>query len=135
MMKFGKINIVVGAIGLLLAAIGGMALGLTFDKQAIKDGYHVLSIVRVYFRDAHSHGMAFCVYNLFFGLIIDRMSFSDKIKKFGSYMAACSLILPISLLARAFAGAPADFPPIGILGAIAFVVSICILLSGIKKAV
>ena len=134
-MKFGKINIIVGAVGLLLAAIGGMALGLTFDKQAIKDGYHTLDVVRFYFRDGHSHGMAFCIYNLFFGLIIDRMSFSDKIKKFGSYMAACALILPISLLARAFAGAPTDFPPIGILGAIAFVVSICILLSGVKKAV
>ena len=134
-MKFGKINIVVGAIGLILAAIGGMALGLTFDKQAIKDGYHSLSTVRFYFRDAHSHGMLLCLYNLFFGLIIDRMSFANKIKKFGSYMAACSLILPISLLAKAFAGAPADFPPFGILGAIAFVVSICIILSGIKKAV
>jgi hypothetical protein len=134
-MKFGKINIVVGAIGLILAAIGGMALGLTFDKQAIKDGYHSLSTVRFYFRDAHSHGMLLCLYNLFFGLIIDRISFPNKIKKFGSYMAACSLILPISLLAKAFAGAPADFPPIGILGAIAFVVSICLLLSGIKKAV
>ena len=134
-MKFGKINIVVGAVGLLLAAIGGMVLGLTFDKQAIKDGYHSLSTVRFYFRDAHSHGMLLCLYNLFFGLIIDRMSFSDKIKKFGSYMAACSLILPISLLAKAFAGAPADFPPFGILGAIAFVVSICIILYGSKKAV
>jgi hypothetical protein len=79
--------------------------------------------------------MLLCLYNLFFGLIIDRMSFSNKIKKFGSSMAACSLILPISLLAKAFEGAPADFPPIGILGAIAFVVSICLLLSGIKKAV
>lgn len=134
-MKFGKINIVVGAVGLLLAAIGGMVLGLTFDKQAIKDGYHSFSTVRFYFRDAHSHGMLLCLYNLFFGLIIDRMSFSDKIKKFGSYLAACSLILPISLLAKAFAGAPADFPPFGILGAIAFVVSICIILYGIKKAV
>ena len=72
-MKFGKINIVVGAIGLLLAAIGGMALGLTFDKQAIKDGYHMLNTVRFYFRDGHSHGMVLCLYNLFFGLIIDRM--------------------------------------------------------------
>ena len=134
-MKFGKINIVVGAIGLLLAAIGGMALGLTFDKQAIKDGYHMLNTVRFYFRDGHSHGMVLCLYNLFFGLIIDRMSFSDKIKEFGSYMAACSLILPMSLLAKAFAGAPADFPPFGILGAVAFVISICIILYGVKKAV
>lgn len=134
-MKFGKFNIAVGAIGLLFAAIGGMALGLTFDKNAIKDGYHMLNMVRFYFRDAHSHGMTFCFYNLFFGLIIDRMYVSDKIKKVGSFMAACSLILPISLLAKAFAGAPADFPPIGILGAVAFVISIFIILFGIKKAV
>ena len=134
-MKFGKLNIVVGAIGLLLAAAGGMALGMTFDKNAIKDGYHMLDMVRFYFRDAHSHGMAFCLYNLIFGLIIDKLSVSDKIKKFGSYMAACSLILPISLLARAFTGAPADFPPIGILGAVTFVISILIILFGFKKAV
>ena len=134
-MKFGKINIVVGAIGLLLAASGGMVLGMTFDKNAIKDGYHMLDMVRFYFRDAHSHGMAFCLYNLIFGLIVDKLSVSDKVKKFGSYMAACSLILPISLLARAFAGAPADFPPIGILGAVTFVISIVIILFGFKKAV
>jgi hypothetical protein len=134
-MKFGKLNIIVGAIGLLLAAAGGMALGMTFDKNAIKDGYHMLGMVRFYFRDAHSHGMAFCLYNLIFGLIVDKLSVSDKVKKFGSYMAACSLILPISLLARAFAGAPADFPPIGILGAVTFVISIVIILFGFKKAV
>lgn len=134
-MKIGKLNIVVGAIGLLLAAAGGMALGMTFDKNAIKDGYHALTTVRFYFRDAHSHGMVFCFYNLIFGLIIDKLSVSDKIKKLGSYMAALSLILPISLLARAFAGAPPDFPPFGIIGAVTFVISIIVILIGIKKAV
>ncbi len=37
-MKFGKINLVVGAMGILLASIGGMVLGATYSGF-FKEGY------------------------------------------------------------------------------------------------
>jgi hypothetical protein len=133
-MKFGKLNVAAGAIGLLIGACGGMALGLTFDQYAAKDGYHVLSLIRFYFREGHSHGMPFALYNLLFGLLIDRLSLSDKLKKAGSILALCTFILPLGLLGKALSGASPDFPPIGVLGAIALMGSLIIILMGIKKA-
>jgi len=133
-MKFGKLNITAGAIGLFVAACGGMALGLTFDQYAVKNGFHELSLVRFYFREGHSHGMPFSLYNILFGLLVDRLSLSDKLKKTGSILAVCAFILPLGLLGKALSGASPNFPPIGVLGAFALMGSLLIILMGIKKA-
>ncbi len=133
-MKFGRLNIAAGAIGLLIGACGGMALGLTFDQYAAKDGYHVLSLIRFYFREGHSHGMPFSLYNILFGLLVDRLALSDKMKKTGSILAVCAFILPLGLFGKALSGASPNFPPFGILGAFALMGSLIIILMGIKKA-
>ena len=62
-MNYGKMNIIAGFMGLLLAGFGGMALGFTFDQFAVQDGNHVLSIVRFYLREGHSHGMPVSFFN------------------------------------------------------------------------
>jgi len=53
----GSLNVALGFAGLILAALGGLALGVTFDRFAVRDGDHVLSLVRCYLREGHSHGM------------------------------------------------------------------------------
>jgi hypothetical protein len=115
-MKNGKVNIIAGLIGLLLAACGGIVLGLTFDKFAVQDGNHVLSVVRFYLREGHSHGMPISFFNLFIGLLMDRVQLSDRMKNACTVFALLAFFLPIGLIAKGVAGAPTDFPPIGMIG-------------------
>ena len=129
-MNYGKINIVAGFIGLILAVCGGLILGLTFDRFAVQDGNHVLSIVRFYLREGHSHGMPISFFNLFIGLLVDRMVLSISLKKACSVLALFSYFLPIGLVLKGAAGAPSDFPPIGMIGVFAVLATIVIMLIG-----
>jgi hypothetical protein len=129
-MNYGNVNIVAGFIGLLLAACGGMALGITFDQFAVRDGNHVLSIVRFYLREGHSHGMPISFYNLFIGLLLDRVQLSNRLKKTCMILALIAFFLPIGLVAKGAAGAPIDFPPIGMIGVLGVLGSIILMLIG-----
>jgi hypothetical protein len=129
-MSYGKLNIVAGFIGLLLAACGGMALGLTFDQFAVRDGDHVLSIMRFYLREGHSHGMPISFYNLFIGLLLDRVQLSHRLRTTCTSFALLAFFLPIGLAAKGAFGAPADFPPIGMIGVLGVLGSAIIMLIG-----
>ena len=129
-MNFGKLNFIAGSVGLLLAAMGGMALGATFDEHSIQDGNHLLTEVRFYLREGHSHGMPMALLNLIFALYIDRIGLSNLWKKIGSIAALLTFFLPIGLAAKGAAGAPADFPPIGIVGIVGFFVAAGVLAAG-----
>ena len=96
-MNIGKWNFVAGSVGLILAAIGGTVLGATFDAYSIKEGNHLLSEVRFYLREGHSHGMPMALLNLIFGLYIDRITLSQRWKKIGSIAALLTFFLPIGL--------------------------------------
>jgi hypothetical protein len=129
-MNYGKINIVAGFIGLILAVCGGMVLGLTFDRFAVQDGNHVLSIVRFYLREGHSHGMPISFFNLFIGLLLDRMVLSNGLKKACSILTLFAYFLPIGLVLKGAAGAPSNFPPIGMIGVFAVLGTVIIMLTG-----
>jgi hypothetical protein len=129
-MNYGKNNIVAGFIGLILAVFGGLVLGLTFDRFAVQDGNHVLSIVRFYLREGHSHGMPISFFNLFIGLLLDRMVLSNGLKKACSILTMFAYFLPIGLVLRGVAGAPSNFPPIGMIGVFAVLATIIIMLIG-----
>ena len=123
-MKIGKWNLVVGGFGLLIAAFGGIALGFTFDQYAVSESReHVLSLVRFYLREGHSHGMPMALLNLIFGLAIDRLELSDRFKRIGSIGALLAFVLPLSLFLKGAFGAPDDFPPIGLIGILGFLVA------------
>ncbi len=109
-MNYGKMNIIAGFMGLLLAGFGGMALGFTFDQFAVQDGNHVLSIVRFYLREGHSHGMPVSFFDLFIGLLVDRVVLSNGLKKTCSVLAVLAFVLPIGLVLKGAAGAPPAFP-------------------------
>jgi hypothetical protein len=129
-MNYGKTNIVAGFIGLLLAACGGMALGLTFDQFAVRNGDHVLSIIRFYLREGHSHGMPVSLYNLLIGLLLDRVQLSNRLRATCIVLALLAFFLPIGLVAKGAAGAPSDFPPIGMIGVLGIMGSAIIMLIG-----
>lgn len=131
----GRLNIIVGTLGMLLAAFGGMALGLTFDQYAVKDGNHVLSLTRFYLREGHSHGMPISLFNLILGTFLDRWFVSDRLKKICSWAAAVAMLLPIGLAAKGGAGAPTDFPPIGIIGAFGMIVCLVSLLLAYRRQI
>ncbi|EMJ97596.1 hypothetical protein [Leptospira alstonii] len=130
MINYGKINVVAGFSAMLLAAMGGFALGATFDANVVKDGQYVLSIVRFYLREGHSHGMPIAMYNMVVGLWIDKVVLSNRAKSIASWAAVCGLLLPIGLAMKGAAGAPANFPPVGLPGIFGMFVSIILLLIG-----
>jgi len=108
-------------------------LGSTFDDQSVQDGNHLLGLARFYMRDGHSHGNFMSFFNLFVGLILNQLTLSEKLKKVCSYSAMAAIFLPIGLAAKGFAGAPNDFPPIGIIGVLGFTVALIILIIGAYK--
>ena len=129
-MKFGRVNVVAGAVGLLLAGLGGMALGLTFDTYSVKDGNHLLSIVRFYLREGHSHGMPIALFNLIVGSLVDRLGLTDRSKRLCSITAIVGLVLPVGLALKGANGALSSFPPIGLIGVFGMLASVCFLLVG-----
>lgn len=129
-MKFGRVNVVAGAAGLLLAGVGGMALGLTFDAYSVRDGNHLLSIVRFYLREGHSHGMPIALFNLVVGSLVDRLGLADRSKRLCSISAIVGFVLPLGLALKGASGAPSSFPPIGLIGVFGLLASACFLLVG-----
>lgn len=132
-MKFGKYNLIAGAVGLLLGGMGGLLLGGTFDAESTKNGVHVLELARFYIREGHSHSMPFALYNLIYALIVDKLALTDRSKMIGSLSAMTAFFLPLGLLGKGLAGADPNFPPIGMLGIIGFIVSVIFILVGSKN--
>jgi len=128
-MKYGKINFVVGALGILLASLGGMMLGATYN-DLFKEGYYMIDLSRALFKAAHTHGQPFAMYNLIFALLIGKVSLSTRSRKFASWSAALSMLLPIGMVLRGLTGGAMTFAPIAILGGFSLIVSAGFLLAG-----
>lgn len=133
-MNLRMANIRFGLAALFITAVmGGMALGGTFNDQSVQDGNHLLSLARFYMREGHSHGNFMSFFNLFVGLILNQLALSEKLKKVCSYAAMAAFFLPIGLAAQGFAGAPDNFPPIGLIGIIGIATALIILIIGAFK--
>ena len=120
-MRFGRVNVLAGALGLLIGSMGGLALGATFDRYATKDGFHLLTLTRFYLREGHSHMMPLALLNLSIGLLVDRLVLGDVWKRACSWLAVAAFVLPLGLAAKGAANATPDFPPIGMVGVVGFV--------------
>ncbi len=133
-MKVGRKNIIAGFLFMLIAAIGGFALGGTFDATyANRNGDHIMSMVRFYLREGHSHGMPISMFNMIIGLLIDKLNLSNRSKEFASWATISGILLPIGLAVKGAAGAPADFPPVGLPGILGMFIAIIICLYGAIK--
>jgi hypothetical protein len=107
-----------------------MALGLTFDQFSVRNGDHIMSVARFYLREGHSHGMPVSFFNLFIGLLLDRVHLSNRLKTTCMVLALLAFFLPIGLVAKGAAGAPTDFPPIGMIGVVGLFGAAFIMLIG-----
>ncbi|MBX7059907.1 MAG: hypothetical protein K1X75_17735 [Leptospirales bacterium] len=130
MIDTGKKNLIAGIVAMLLAMFGGLALAFTFDAFAVRGNDHVLSLVRFYLREGHSHGMPLAIFNMLIALWVDRVELSRTLKQVVSWSAICSLILPLALAMKGAAGAPSDFPPLGLPGVLGLALALSLMLAG-----
>lgn len=132
-MRFGRLNIMAGAAVIFLAAIGGFALGFTIEPN-IKDGHYMLTYPRLLLKAGHTHGMPFALYNLIIGGLVDRLALSGGRKKWLSYLAVGTFIMPVGLILRGLTGGAMTFAPVVMIGALCFLGSAALLFIGARAA-
>ena len=132
-MKLGRLNFLVAGLALVAAAVGGFLLGYSLDPL-FEDGTYQLSYARLLMRGGHTHGMLFAFFNICVGLMLTRLTLSDKLKKLLSYAAIVSLCLPIGLILRGLTHPSKAFMFMGMLGGLGFLVSSILILVGAMKS-
>ncbi|MCU0598760.1 MAG: hypothetical protein MUE70_05800 [Desulfobacterales bacterium] len=129
MMKFGRKNIIAGGIVIFIGAFGGFVLGFSVDPYFEK-GFYAMTLSRFLLRAGHSHGMPFALYNLILGGLIDRLSLSEKLKKWCSTLGVLAFLMPIGLILRGLTGGAMTYAPVVLLGAIFFLSSAGLMVYG-----
>ena len=127
--NYGKINIVAGSAGILLASIGGMMLGLTYN-DFFKDGSYMIDLSRALLKAAHTHGQPLAMYNLIFALLINQVVLTDRSRKIASWAAVLSLVMPVGMVLRGLTDGAMTFAPVAMIGVLGFFVSAGFLLAG-----
>ncbi|MEW6533136.1 MAG: hypothetical protein AB1473_20055 [Thermodesulfobacteriota bacterium] len=128
-MNYGRLNVVSGGIVILVASIGGFALGFTLDPFFEK-GFYAIPLGRVFLKAGHTHGMPFAFYNIVIGLLVDQLALTDKWKRRCSLLAVLSFIMPIGLILRGLTDGAMTFAPVALLGALCFLASVVIVIRG-----
>jgi hypothetical protein len=124
-----RLNLLVGGIGIVVASVGGFALGMS-HAQYFSEGFYKIDLVRALLKDAHNHGQPFAFFNLIVGLLLPHLALGERGKAWLSYSAAASLLLPIGLLSRGVANGSMAFAPITFTGGIAFLVAASLIALG-----
>ncbi len=128
-MRSGRINILVGGLGILLAAIGGFFLGFSMDAYFDK-GFYAVPLGRYLLKAGHTHGMPVALYNLIIGSLIEKLSLTDKGKKWCSWLAVLAFIMPIGLVLRGLTNGAMTFAPVVLLGSLCFLASAVMVMKG-----
>jgi hypothetical protein len=128
-MKPQRLNLLLGGMGIVLASLGGFALGMG-HAHYFADGFYKIDLVRALLKDAHNHGQPFALFNLVVGLLLPHLALGERGKTWLSYLAAISFMLPVGLLSRGIAGGSMAFAPITFAGGIAFVAAACLIAVG-----
>lgn len=131
-MEHGKLNLVVGALGILLASVGGMVLGM-FYPDRFADGSYAIDHAAALIRGGHTHGQPLAMYNLIFAALIGRVALTDKSRRIASRAAALGMFMPVGLMLRGLADASMMFAPMTMIGVIGFMVSAGYLLAGSRR--
>lgn len=77
--------------------------------------------------------MPISLFNLMLGAFVDRWFVSPRLKRVCSWAAVVAMVLPVGLAAKGPVGAPAEFPPIGIIGALGLLTCLVALLLGSRR--
>ncbi len=132
-MHSGRINILAGCIGILLAAIGGFCLGFSMDVYFEK-GFYAVPLGRYLLKAGHTHGMPVALYNLIIGSLVEKLSLTDKGKKWCSWLAVLAFIMPIGLALRGLTNGAMTFAPVVLVGSVCFLASAVMVMKGIATA-
>lgn len=132
-MKQGRLNIILGAVTVIVVGIGGFALGFTVENHFVL-GHYAPDLPRFLRKAGHSHGMPMAFYNLIAGGLIDRLELSDSAKTWCSRLAAGSLLMPLGLLLRGLDGGALTFAPVALAGGLSFMASAALILKGALAA-
>jgi len=128
-MRQGKINIMAGCAGILIAAVGGFCLGFSMDPYFAK-GFYALPLGRYLLKAGHTHGMPIALYNLIIGSLLENLKLTDAGKKWCSRLAVCAFIMPLGLVLRGMTDGAMTFAPVVLLGALCFLSSIVLVMKG-----
>lgn len=128
-MNLGRLNIVAGGVVIIVAGLGGFALGFTmvpyFDK-----GFYAIPLGRVLLKAGHTHGMPMAFYNIIVGSLIERLPLTDKWKKWCSITTLLSFIMPLGLILRGVTDGAMTFAPVVLIGSLCFFASAAIMVKG-----
>ena len=128
-MTTGRINILVAATVLLLAAAGGLVLGFTIEPNLASGEYHVSS-QRFFLREGHTHGMPIALLNLLVGLLLPRLALGERGRRALAIAGLGAFFLPITLVLRGLTFPSKAFAPLGLVGAACFAVTAAMILAG-----
>ena len=128
-MSSGRLNIIVGGIVIVLAGLGGFALGFTMDPYFDK-GFYAIPLGRVLLKAGHTHGLPIAFYNIIIGSLLDRLALSASWKKRCSIFTILSFIMPIGLLLRGITDGAMTFAPVVLIGSLCFFISALIMVKG-----
>ena len=128
-MNFGRINLMAGCVGFLMAAAGGFALGFSMDPY-FANGFYAVPLDRYLLKAGHSHAMPVALFNLIIGGILDRLALSENGKKWCSVMSVLAFIMPFGLVLRGLTDGAMTFAPVVMAGAICFISSFGLVLKG-----
>jgi len=128
-MNSGRLNIIVGGVVLILAGLGGFALGSTMDSYFEK-GVYSIPLARLLLKAGHTHGMPLALYNILIGSLVDRLALTAMWKRACSIAAIGSLILPVGLVLRGTTDGSMTFAPVAFVGAHCLLLSAAIMVKG-----
>ncbi len=132
-MKQGRLNIILGSAVIIVAGIGGFALGFTVEHHFVL-GHYSPGLARFLTKAGHSHGMPMAFYNLIVGGLIDRFGLGEGEMKWCSWLAAGAFLMPLGLLLRGLDGGALTFAPVTLVGGLSFMASAALILKGALAA-
>lgn len=132
-MKQGRLNIILGSVTIIVAGIGGFALGFTVEHHFVL-GHYSPGLPRFLTKAGHSHGMPMAFYNLIVGGLLDRLELGENGKTWCSRLAAGALLMPLGLLLRGLDGGALTFAPLALAGGLSFMASAALILKGALAA-
>lgn len=103
-MTVGDLNKKFGWVLLLVFLSFGIYLGFkTGAARTEEDMVWLTSRTRKAFMIAHTHGTALAFLNIFYGMAIDGIALSDRLKRIGSYFAIIgAIVMPTALILWAY---------------------------------
>ncbi|MFZ2630501.1 MAG: hypothetical protein WAX48_02855 [Desulfosalsimonadaceae bacterium] len=128
-MRSGRINVLAGCAGILLAAAGGLCLGFSMDPYFDK-GFYAVPLGRYLLKAGHTHGMPIALYNLIIGSLLENLNLTDTARKWCSLLAVLAFIMPVGLALRGLTDGAMTFAPVVLLGSLCFLASVVMVMKG-----